>query len=40
MSSEAASMVTHSTSMMSVDMEALEEGAKQLLAERGLDEEY
>lgn len=28
-------MVTQSTSVMSVDMEALEEGAKRLLAERG-----
>jgi hypothetical protein len=27
-------MVTQSTSVMSVDMEALEEGAKRLLAER------
>ncbi|KAG0695231.1 hypothetical protein DFH29DRAFT_1031100 [Suillus ampliporus] len=39
MSSEAASMVAQSTTTMSVDMEALEESAKQLLAERGLDEE-
>jgi len=30
-------MITQSTATMSVDMDALEESAKQLLAERGLD---